>query len=156
MTTIVMIGTMSLFSWFYKNYSIGHEKTRNRSGGQPKLEQLINRMSFYTIYVVNVLTNHGTNSFVWAPPSPNPACLHRNLYSLCTKFVSNSGWLLAFGSVGFGQQLFQYSSLFLDATTDETCHQFVWRSSRKLGRLYYSSGRSSSNTTNTGTESYTL
>lgn len=64
-TVVAVIATMSVFSQIYNNSkifsNIGSEKrdTSQTQFDKRTLDELIKVVSFYGIYAVNILTNHG-------------------------------------------------------------------------------------------------
>lgn len=60
-TIVIIIALMSWFSWNYSN-NLSVDQTKN-SINKNQLQQRVltqtNGVSYYAIYVVNILTNHG-------------------------------------------------------------------------------------------------
>lgn len=58
LVALMFIGMMCWFSWIYTHRTAFHRNSVN----QPKtsLEELTKNIGYYTIYVTNILTNHGS------------------------------------------------------------------------------------------------
>ena len=60
-----LVGFLSAFSWHYKseNAVVSNDKDRTKSIPYSNIKNYPTSVSYYAVYVVNVLTNHGNLYF---------------------------------------------------------------------------------------------
>lgn len=119
-TVVLIIVLMTYFSWFYKHGS--QIDSLRQCGALLRGAKVMEKLSFYSVYVANILTNHGNNMmqlfilYMNCVRTTNRYYENRNLFAIRYALVSDSGRLLVTSGFGISQQLLERCGVLIDFT----------------------------------------